>query len=148
MDSISAAKQFLDESRHPINFYDLGVALLLEFFATPVLRNTPYVPLRKRQLLPSWQEQVARLTDRHDPKVQEIIGHALMLRHDIEQRMNRVSRRMLLCAILLYVMVVWAAVHADDFLHFAEVLGGWSIAIGLATIICLTNRHWRQRGFR
>ena len=45
---LSAAKAFDEQARHPIDRYDLGVALLLEFFCGPILRYTKYTPLSAR----------------------------------------------------------------------------------------------------
>jgi hypothetical protein len=59
----AAAKDFDARMRAEINMFDLGAALLLEYFSWPILRFTHYVPLANRQLISPLTAELRHLVD-------------------------------------------------------------------------------------
>lgn len=171
-----AAKEFNEDARRSVNLFDVGVALLLEFFSLPVLRFTKYQPLKDRALIhpvsialgrlkQAAPDAVAARLDRLDdlgqlqsdlPEFAEaltLIGQGLGQRHRTIRLVNKVALALMLGVIALYAGVVAAIGRAVVTWNVAHLLGTiviFLLALMFATGVCLTNRHWRapRGGFR
>jgi len=171
-----AARRFGDVPRR-LNLYGLWVALFLEFFAWPILRFLPYMPLRKRRLLPDLATEFRGWVLAHVPEAilpiddpptgsdeqvllawvianfhgeqadlfLELIGKGLQVRltqrHKEMHHANVVAILALLSGLLAHLFVVIGIAMSGLF----SLLAPWIDAMLFATIICVSDRHWRPR---
>ena len=149
---LTIARRFAASSRHEINLRDLGIALLLEEFASPALALTTYIPLRSREIMgpvsPDLQTILAgaELAEvERNPEALELIGQGLAHRYRLMLLANRIGLLARAGAWLLYVAICMAIVLAPDVEHAAAILGGWLSALAFTMVVCHRNWHWRPR---
>ena len=149
---LAAARRF-EASCQEINLLDLGIALLLEDFAAPMLVVTRYVRLRDRQIMgpidPELESIAAGIilpdAAAQDPEALELIGRGLEHRYRLMRNVNRVGLLVRSISLLGYLSVCMAIILGPNMQHAAAILGGWLFAVSLAMIVCLCNWHWRPR---
>ena len=148
---LAFARHFEETSRHPINLFDLGIALLLEDFAGPLLALTRYAPLRERRLLGPLDPEVKNVlagvdVDAVDEESLILIGQGLSHRYQTMLRANRLALLARGVVLVVYTTLSMAIILAPSMLRAAAILGGWLFAIALAMVACRCNWHWRPRG--
>lgn len=169
----TAAKEFEERTRRAISLFDLGVALLLEYFSWPILRFTRYVPLTSRQLIRPLPDELhhllavapdevsAFLSDAmneiplatiarvaHDQPLfdaMQSIGRGLYGRRKMMLQANRMSRTISIAVTLLNCMTAVAIFRSADMLGAVTLAGGWFSAMLLTMVICRSNHHWKPR---
>ena len=150
-DFLAAARDFEARSRREINLLDLGIALLLEDFAAPMLVLTRHIPLRARQIISPVASDVENMlatidpAETTDPEALELLGRGLEHRYRLMVRANRISVLAHGVALAVYFAVCAAIIFAPNVRRAAAILGGWLFATTLAMIVCRCDWHWRPR---
>ena len=147
---LTVARHFEAKSRHEINLFDLGIALVLEDFASPLLALTRYSPLRERRLLRPLDAEVQNLltgvdVDSANEEALVLIGQGLTHRYQTMLRANRLALLARGVVLVVYTTLSMAIILAPSMLRAAAILGGWLFAIVLAMVTCRWNWHWRPR---
>jgi len=143
---LSAAKRFEQDAE--ISLYDLGIALLLEYFAAPLLVFTGYQPLLRRP--PAWESEIARLCElsyRLLPNATVMdealsrIGHGLDRRRLMTFKINRMAIAIRCIVVLTHIGILLAVLCTSPWIG-----GGWLFAMAMAMVVCLKDHHWSPRG--
>lgn len=142
---LAAARRFAEMPR--ICMIDLVIALVLEFFAWPLLCLTSYVPLKARKVMPPINQELDALLSeadeawQHDPQILELIGCGLVQRRKEMHRANRLALMVFIGIMVLNCLLVYGIV-TSSFLGGSVLTVGWFCAMAFATLICVNNRHW------
>jgi hypothetical protein len=148
---LTIARQFEAKSRHEINLFDLGIALLLEKFARPLLAFTNYTPLAKRQLMspviPEVQNMLSGVTplEAEQGEALELIGRGLAHRHLLMTRSNLIGFLVSAGVLVTYGVFGAAVALSTSLSHAVMILGGWLSAMAFTMVVCRRNWHWRPR---
>lgn len=161
------------EAETQISLYDLTVALLLENFSRLPLACTGYSPLRRRNLLPSLDDELNRflalmpeslqkqlvegrcltpLQCELFPEIAEalaLVGAAIARRSRLVGLIKVVTTPVLVFSVLLHISVLALIIRSAwqlNFMQVASFAGVWLLASLLAWYVCMSNRHWRPRG--
>lgn len=146
---LAAARQFEQDAE--INLRDLGIALLLEFFAAPLLIFINYTPLLRRRIF-DWKPQLAMIHAMMPEggsvvdEALERIGRGIDRRRLIRQRIDRMAITIRLAVVLAYISILLAVILAPSTMMRFAMIGGWLIATVLAMLICVQDQHRRLRG--
>jgi hypothetical protein len=145
---LAAVRQFEQDAE--INLRDLGIALLLEFFAAPFLIFTNYIPLLRRRIF-DWKPQLAAIQTMMAPgtNVDEAlvgIGRGVDRRRRVRRRIDRLAIIIRVAAVLTHIGILLAIIRSPSTTMRFAMLGGWLIAITLAMLACVRDQHWRLRG--
>ena len=141
---LSAAKRFEQDAQ--ISLYDLGVALMLEYFAAPLLIFTRYQPLLRRP--PTWEAEMARLrqlSSTMPPAAMEealvLIGRGLDQRRQTAIKVYRLAIAVRCLVAMGHIGIVLTALFMAPWL-----IGGWLFAMTVTMVVCLKDHHWSPRG--